>query len=62
VFYTHPWECDPGQPRVPGAPARARLRHYIGLAATERRLRRLLRDFAWDRMDRVFADLLGGTA
>lgn len=55
IFYTHPWEIDPGQPRVPGAGRRARLRHYIGLAATERRLRRLLDDFAWDRIDRVFA-------
>ena len=59
VFYTHPWEIDPGQPRVAGAPARARFRHYTGLAATERRLGRLLRDFAWDRMDRVHAGLLG---
>ncbi len=55
IFYTHPWEIDPGQPRVPGAGRRARLRHYVGLAAAERRLFRLLRDFAWDRFDRVFA-------
>ena len=59
VFYTHPWEIDPGQPRVPGASARARFRHYTGLAASERRLVRLLREFAWDRMDRVYAALLG---
>ena len=60
VFYTHPWEIDPGQPRVPGAGLRARLRHYTGLRATERRLARLLHDFAWDRMDRVYAPLLSG--
>ncbi len=62
VFYTHPWEIDPGQPRVPGAGWRARFRHYTGLAATERRLGRLLRDFAWDRIDRVYAALLSGGA
>lgn len=60
IFYTHPWEIDPGQPRVPGAGPRARFRHYTGLAATEARLRHLLRDFAWDRMDRAFAAQLGG--
>ncbi len=60
VFYTHPWEIDAGQPRVPGATARARLRHYTGLAGTERKLIRLLRDFAWDRMDRAFAPMLAG--
>ena len=59
LFYTHPWELDPGQPRVAGASARARFRHYTGLAATERRLGRLLDDFAWGRMDHVFADQLG---
>lgn len=58
VFYIHPWEIDPGQPRIPGASARSRFRHYTGLARTERRLGRLLRDFAWSRMDRVFAGLL----
>ncbi|MCS6920505.1 MAG: DUF3473 domain-containing protein [Elioraea sp.] len=55
VFYTHPWEIDPDQPRVATAPWRSRLRHYTGLARTEARLRRLVRDFAWDRLDRVFA-------
>jgi polysaccharide deacetylase family protein (PEP-CTERM system associated) len=62
IFYTHPWEIDPAQPRVPGAGRRARFRHYTGLAATERRLQRLLRDFAWDRVDRAFAGLLGPAA
>jgi len=58
VFYVHPWEIDPGQPRVSSAPLRSRLRHYTNLARTEARLRRLLRDFAWDRLDRVFAPAL----
>lgn len=54
VFYLHPWEIDPDQPRPPGAPARARFRHYLNLSRTEARLARLLRDFAWGRMDTVF--------
>ena len=58
VFYLHPWEIDPGQPRIPGIGRMSRFRHYVSLGATEARLDRLLRDFAWDRMDRVFGDLL----
>ncbi|MBY0334005.1 MAG: DUF3473 domain-containing protein [Acetobacteraceae bacterium] len=55
VFYVHPWEVDPGQPRPAGVPALKRFKHGVGLASTEARLGRLLHDFAWDRMDRVFA-------
>lgn len=55
LFYFHPWEIDPRQPRVPGLDARTRLRHYLNLQRMEPRLRRLLSDFRWDRMDRVFA-------
>jgi polysaccharide deacetylase family protein (PEP-CTERM system associated) len=54
IFYFHPWELDPGQPRVPGVDARTRFRHYLNLHQTEHRLRRLLRDFKWDRVDTVF--------
>lgn len=54
VFYCHPWEIDPGQPRVSGLSWRSRFRHYTNLARMEGRLRRLLADFRWDRMDRVF--------
>ena len=57
MFYTHPWEIDPGQPRV-AAPRMARFRHYVNMSRTDGRVRRLLRDFGWDRVDRVFgADL-----
>ena len=56
LFYFHPWEIDPAQPRPAGVSGRARLRHYLNLGRTESRLRRLLADFAWDRMDRVFLD------
>ena len=55
VFYIHPWEIDPGQPRVSGATRLAQFRHTVNLAATGNRIDRLLRDFRWDRMDRVFA-------
>ena len=56
VFYLHPWEIDPDQPRQRQAPFRSRLRHYVNLGRTEDRLRRLLRDFRWTRMDRLFLD------
>jgi len=55
VFYFHPWEIDPEQPRVGNAPLRSRLRHYLALKRMEPRLRRLLRDFRWSRMDHAFA-------
>lgn len=56
IFYFHPWEVDPGQPRVRQASAKTRFRHYVNLERTEGRLRRLLGDFRWGRADRVFAD------
>jgi polysaccharide deacetylase family protein (PEP-CTERM system associated) len=58
MFYTHPWEIDPGQPRVTAAPLLARFRHYLNLHRTQGRLERLLGDFAWGRVDQVFADAL----
>ncbi|HTV46348.1 MAG TPA: XrtA system polysaccharide deacetylase [Stellaceae bacterium] len=54
IFYLHPWEIDPEQPRQRQAPLRSRFRHYLNLHRTEPRLRRLLRNFAWTRMDRLF--------
>lgn len=57
IFYMHPWEIDPGQPRIAGAPLKSHIRHRLNLARTEPRLRRLLQDFQWDRVDRVFAGL-----
>jgi polysaccharide deacetylase family protein (PEP-CTERM system associated) len=62
IFYTHPWEIDPGQPRIATSSRLSRLRHYNNLHRTEARLERLLRDFAWDRIDRVFAGALSGAA
>lgn len=54
VFYFHPWEIDPGQPRIQGISARTRFRHYLNLGRMEGRLKRLLADFSWGRMDRIF--------
>jgi len=60
IFYFHPWEIDPGQPRIDTAGFKSRFRHYLNLRQMEGRLTRLLKDFRWDRMDRVF--LLPGQA
>ncbi len=54
MFYFHPWEIDPSQPRVEGASLRSRFRHYVNLDTMEARLHRLLGDFRWGRMDEVF--------
>jgi polysaccharide deacetylase family protein (PEP-CTERM system associated) len=54
IFYFHPWEIDPDQPRIRGVSAKTRFRHYLNLDRTESRLKRLLSDFHWDRIDRVF--------
>ena len=44
IFYLHPWEIDPAQPRVP-AGRLSRFRHYTNLEKCEERLRRLLHEF-----------------
>ncbi len=54
IFYCHPWEIDPGQPRVAGIDARTRFRHYLNLQHMEGRLRHLFDDFRWGRMDEIF--------
>ena len=54
LFYFHPWELDPEQPRVKNASAKARFRHYLNLGRVEPRLKRLLQDFRWNRVDQVF--------
>lgn len=54
VFYFHPWEIDTDQPRIAGINAKTRFRHYVNIGRTEGRLRSLLRDFRWGRMDHIF--------
>ena len=55
ILYFHPWEIDPDQPRVAGAPLRSRLRHYSNLSVMADKLRRLTADFAWTRVDALVA-------
>ena len=54
IFYFHPWEIDPEQPRVAGIDAKARFRHYVNIDRMEARLDRLMGDFKWGRMDEIF--------
>jgi len=58
VFYLRPWEIDPGQPRQYNALLKSSFRHYTNLHRTEDRLRRVLRDFSWGRMDQAFSNEL----
>ena len=60
VFYFHPWEIDPGQPRQKGVSLRTRVRHYSNLGRMEAKLECVLGAFAWDRIDRVFLAGEGG--
>jgi len=54
IFYFHPWEIDPDQPRQSGVGPKTRIRHYLNLERMEGRLSALLRDFRWGRMDNIF--------
>jgi polysaccharide deacetylase family protein (PEP-CTERM system associated) len=54
IFYFHPWEIDPHQPRPQGLGLKTRFRHYLNLNQTHARLARLLADFHWGRMDEIF--------
>ena len=56
VFYMHPWEIDPDQPRMTGAGFKSRFRHYINLQKTEGRLRSLLSDFSFSALCDLFSD------
>ena len=54
IFYFHPWEIDPQQPRQQNLNFKTRFRHYLHLDRMESRLNQLLQDFAWDTMQNVF--------
>lgn len=54
IFYFHPWEIDPEQPRQKSVGIKTHFRHYVNLTRTERRIRALLGDFQWGRMDHIF--------
>jgi polysaccharide deacetylase family protein (PEP-CTERM system associated) len=53
MFYIHPWELDPEQPRMRAGTHGARFCHYVNLKTTEAKLERLLSQFSFDRVDRV---------
>jgi len=54
IFYFHPWEIDPDQPRDVALPWKSRFRHYTNLSRMEGKLDRALSDFRWGRMDEIF--------
>jgi len=54
IFYFHPWEIDPGQPRQKNIGMKTRFRHYLNLDRMESRIKALTDDFDWGRMDRIF--------
>lgn len=54
IFYFHPWEIDPEQPRQQGLSLKTKIRHYLNLDKMENRIKRLLTDFNWDTMENVF--------
>ena len=54
IFYFHPWEIDPQQPRQKDISFKTRFRHYLNLERMEQRLTQLLDDFEWDTMEAVF--------
>ena len=62
IFYFHPWEIDPEQPVVPKCGAMAGFRHRVNLSAMAGRLKRLLQDVRWGRVDEVFASDLAAPA
>lgn len=55
IFYFHPWEIDPDQPRVPNAPLKSKLRHYTNLSVMRGKLLKLLHAHEWTRTDEVAA-------
>jgi polysaccharide deacetylase family protein (PEP-CTERM system associated) len=54
IFYFHPWEIDPEQPRQQNLNIKTRFRHYLNLNNMEQRIISLLGDFDWDTMENVF--------
>lgn len=56
IFYFHPWEIDPGQPRLAHAPLKSRIRHYTNLEKMRPKLMKLFRSYRWGRTDQVVAE------
>jgi polysaccharide deacetylase family protein (PEP-CTERM system associated) len=62
IFYFHPWEVDAGQPYQQNAPLKSKVRHYTNLKHMRSKVARVLDDFHWDRVDRVFLSDTSATA
>lgn len=54
MFYFHPWEIDPDQPRVANAPLKSKFRHYVNLDRMESKLHELLKQFQWSSLQDVY--------
>jgi len=59
MFYFHPWEIDPEQPRFNDAPLKSRFRHYTNLHRMEAKLVRLLQDYQWRSVKEVYQPYFG---
>jgi polysaccharide deacetylase family protein (PEP-CTERM system associated) len=55
IFYFHPWEIDPDQPRVSNAPMKSKIRHYTNLKSMRSKLLRAGKEFKWGRVDELAA-------
>jgi len=62
VFYIHPWEIDPGQPRMDGVGRINRLRHYLNLERCEARFSALLAEFTWTSLGSLLEQWRGAAA
>lgn len=56
TFYIHPWEIDPKQPRIPNAQLKSRLRHYVNLHSTERKIDTLLQSFSFGTISETLSN------
>ena len=54
IFYLHPWEIDPTQPKMRNISFKTRFRHYINLKKVERRLNAMLDDFEWGAIAQIY--------
>ena len=57
IFYFHPWEIDPDQPRLAHAPLRSKLRHYTNLTVMADKLKRVMTDFEWAPVGNIAAEI-----
>lgn len=62
IFYFHPWEIDPEQPRIENASLKSRMRHYLNLKTMEAKLDKLLGDYSWGRVDHALETAVSAKA